>query len=87
MPPREELDAALADSVLRWGKPFPRFVEKLMIQVGGVPDAVEVLTQLDTHYVSVEEAEALLLDMETLVVKAAFDPDLPTGVRPMHAAG
>ena len=50
-------------------------------------DAVEVLTQLDTHYVSMEEAEALVLDMESLVVKAACDPDLPTGVRPMHAVG
>jgi len=87
VPPREELEAALTDSVLRWGKPFTRFVEKLMIQVGGAPDAVEVLTQLDTHYVSREEAEALVLDMESLVVKAACDPDLPTGIRPMHAAG
>jgi hypothetical protein len=83
VPPRQELEAALADTVLSWGKPFPRFVEKLMIQVGTAPDTFELLVQVDTHYVSVEEAEAVVMDMESLAVKAAYDPDLPTEVRPM----
>jgi hypothetical protein len=87
VPLRQELEAALADSVLRWGKPFPRFVEKLMIQVGDAPQGVELLIQVDTHYVSVEEVEALVLDLESLVVEAAFDPNLPTKVRSTQAVG
>jgi hypothetical protein len=78
VPSRRELEAASADTVLRWGKPFPRFVEKLMIQAGDAPDGVELLIQVDTHYVSVDEVEALALDLESLVVEAALDPGLPS---------
>ena len=79
----EELEAALADTSLSWGKPFPRFAEKLMVQVGTASDTFELLVQVDTHYVSVEEAEAVVMDLESLMVKAASDPNLPTEVKPM----
>lgn len=78
VPPRQELEAAMADTALWWGKPFPRFVEKLMIQAGDAPDGVELLIQVDTHYVSVDEVETLARDMESLVVEAALDPHLPS---------
>ncbi|MFC1435465.1 condensation domain-containing protein [Streptacidiphilus sp. N1-3] len=82
-PSREELDAALAESTLRWGRPFPQYLDKLMIQVGSAPDTVELEIQVDTHHVSADEVNALMRDLESLVVEAAFDPTLPTAVRPM----
>ncbi|WP_328912013.1 MULTISPECIES: condensation domain-containing protein [unclassified Streptomyces] len=86
-PSRHELEAAQAESALRWGQPFPRYHDKLMIQVGAAMDTVELEIHADTHHVSVDEVKALMLDFEALVVGAAFDPNLPTGVRPMPAAG
>jgi hypothetical protein len=81
-PSRHELETARAESALRWGEPFPRYLDKLMIQVGTAADTVELEVQVDTHHVSVDEVKALMLDLESLVVGAAFDPKLPTGVRP-----
>jgi hypothetical protein len=85
-PSRHELETARAGSTLRWGEPFPSYLDKLMIQVGGALDTVELEIQVDTHHVSADEVRALVLDLEALVVGAAFDPDLPTGVRPTPAA-
>ncbi|MHA6765559.1 condensation domain-containing protein [Streptacidiphilus sp. PAMC 29251] len=81
-PTRPELEAARAESALRWGEPFPRYLDKLMIQVGAALDTVELEIQVDTHHVSADQVHALMLDLEALVVGAAFDPKLPTGVRP-----
>ena len=75
VPPREEIESALADSVLRWDRPFSELAEKLMIQVGDVPDTVELLVLADTHHVSVDDVEAFVPDLESLVVAAALDPD------------
>ena len=58
-----------------------------MIQVGTALHTVELEIQVDTHHVSADEVGALMLDLEALVGGAAFDPDLPTGVRPVPAAG
>jgi hypothetical protein len=80
-PSRAELEAARGESVLRWGRPFPTYLDKLMVQVGAAAGAIELEIQVDTHHVSAEEIKALMLDLERLVVDAAFDPDLPTGVR------
>ena len=86
-PSRHELEAARAESALRWGEPFPSYLDKLMIQVGAALHTVELEVQVDTHHVSVDEVKALMLDVEALVVGAAFDPSVPTGVRPMPAVG
>ncbi|MFG1805142.1 condensation domain-containing protein [Streptomyces sp. NPDC049040] len=86
-PAGTELEAVRAESALRWGAPFPRYLDKLMIQVGAAEDTVELEIQVDTHHVSVDEVKALVLDLESLVVDAVSDPKLPTGVRPIPAAG
>jgi hypothetical protein len=70
-PTRQELEAAQAESALRWGEPFPRYLDTLMIQVGSAPDAVELEIHVDTHHVSVDEVVSLMLDLEALVVGAA----------------
>ncbi|SHL27225.1 condensation domain-containing protein [Actinacidiphila paucisporea] len=86
VPPRDELEAVRAESALHWGEPFPRYLDKLMVQVGTALDTVELEFHVDTHHVSADEVTALMRDVEALVVGAAFDPALPTGVRPMPAA-
>jgi hypothetical protein len=80
-PSRAELEAVRGESTLRWGKPFPTYLDKLMIQAGAAPGgAVELEIQVDTHHVSADEIIALMLDLEALVIAAAFDPERPTGV-------
>ncbi|MBS2535337.1 hypothetical protein KGQ20_21465 [Catenulispora sp. NF23] len=81
LPPRQELEAARGESVLSWGQPFPTYLDKLMVQVGAAMDTVELEVHVDTHHVSVDQVRALMVDFESLLVTAAFDPDLPTGVR------
>ena len=87
VPSRPELDAARAESTLRWGEPFPDYLDKLMIQVGTALHTVELEIQVDTHHVSADEVQTLMLDWEALVVAAAHDPALPTGVRPTPPPG
>jgi hypothetical protein len=86
-PTRPELEAAREASTLRWGKPFPRYVDVLMIQVGTVRDTIELEIQVDRHHLSADEVRMLMLDLESLLVEAVFDPDLPTGVRSAPTAG
>lgn len=78
LPSRQELEDAQKASVLRWGEPFTTYLDKLMIQVAGAGEVVEVEVQVDTHHVSVDEARALVVDLEALLVAAAFDSDVPT---------
>lgn len=80
LPSRQELEAARSESTLRWGEPFTAYLDKLMVQVGAIADAVELEVQVDTHHVSAEEVPVLMADLEALLVSAAFDPDLPTGI-------
>ncbi|MEY9927807.1 hypothetical protein ABH926_002441 [Catenulispora sp. GP43] len=80
-PSRQELEAACAESTLRWGEPFATYLDKLMVQVSATPDGLELEVQVDTHHVSADEAHALMLDLESLLVAAVFDADLATGVR------
>lgn len=84
-PSRHELEAAQSESALRWGRPIPQFRDKLMIQVGTAMDTVELEIQVDTHHVSMDELQALMLDLEALVVGAALDPNLLIEVRPAPA--
>ncbi|MEY9888227.1 hypothetical protein ABIA31_001867 [Catenulispora sp. MAP5-51] len=80
-PSRQELEAARAESTLRWGEPFAAYLDKLMVQVSAVQDALELEVQVDTHHLSADGAHALMLDLESLLVAAVYDADLPTGVQ------
>ncbi|WP_194924653.1 condensation domain-containing protein [Catenulispora pinisilvae] len=83
LPPRRELEAAQGESTLSWGQPFPTYLDKLMVQVEATTDTVELEVQVDTHHVSVDQVQALMVDLESLLVTAAFDPNLPTSWVPM----
>ncbi|ACU69806.1 condensation domain protein [Catenulispora acidiphila DSM 44928] len=69
-PSRQALDAARDESTFRWGEPFAEYLDKLMVQVSATSDAVELEVQVDTHHVSANEARALVLELESLVVRA-----------------
>lgn len=71
-PSREELEAARDESTLRWGEPFSSYLDKLMVQVAATEAAVELEVQVDTHHVSADDARALMLNIESLLVDAVF---------------
>jgi len=71
-PSRQELEAARGKSTLRWGEPFPSYLDKLMVQVAATEEAVELEVQVDTHHVSTDDVRALMLDLESLLVDAVF---------------
>jgi condensation domain-containing protein len=71
-PSREELEAARYESTLRWGEPFSSYLDKLMVQVAATEAAVELEVQVDTHHVSADDARALMLNIESLLVDAMF---------------
>lgn len=73
-PSRQELEAAQGESTLRWGEPFPTYLDKLMVQVAATPDAdaIELEVQVDTHHVSVDEVQALMTDLESMVLRASL---------------
>jgi Condensation domain len=46
----------------------------------GAPPTVNVVVAVDTHYVPRAYVEGCLRELEAIVIRAAFDPDVPTGV-------
>jgi hypothetical protein len=78
-PTQDELRSA-ARSTLTWGPhsdaPSPRFY----LHVIDVPDAIELLAFSDTRYVPPGDLAACLSRFEEILVDAAFDPTVPTGV-------
>ena len=75
LPTAAEIAAARDGSVLTWGEPIPFFPEKAMLNFEDTPDAVVLLLEADTHYVSAEEMVEMLRGMEDIVVAAAY-PDV-----------
>ena len=69
----EEIRAALALTDLRWGHRYDRWSEKFFLHVDDVPDVIRLFACGDTHYVSPEEMEAGLRDMEAVIVEAAHE--------------
>lgn len=75
----DELRTA-APATLTWGPhsdtPTPRFY----VHVNDVPDAIELLVFSDTRYLPPRDLVACLSRFEEILVDAAFDPTVPTGV-------
>jgi hypothetical protein len=79
-PGPEEVRAALPCTTLKWEDQTDDPTDECHIHVYDSPDSVNVMVQFDTHYVSPDDVEAILRGMEAVSLKAAFDPDAPTGV-------
>ena len=69
----------------RWVRKQDNPVERMFIHIDDVPDMIRLTLDIDTHFVSPADAEALLRGMETAAVEAALDPTTPTRVSPMLA--
>lgn len=74
-----EIQAALPLSTLRWEyKEIPEDVFNLLVQDS--PDTINMMMLVDSHYIARSQVETVLREIEAIVVRAAFDPDVPTGL-------
>lgn len=71
VPTLDQIRVAQTRRQLSWGKPLPLFNEKLMVTVGEGEAALELLAEVDTHYVAVSDVESILLEMESVVLETA----------------
>lgn len=85
----DDIRATLPLSTLRWEeRPEPEDLCNIMIQdspdtinQGAIsPGTINVLLLVDSHYIARPQVEAFLREMEAVLVDAAFDPDVRTGV-------
>jgi hypothetical protein len=79
-PTKDELAAALATSTFRWSRQsdIPDATSSLL--VNNVPDIIEFTMTGDTHALSPADTQNCLRDIEAMIVEAAFDPEVPSGV-------
>jgi hypothetical protein len=68
-------------TTFRWVEKKENPYEPLFLHIEETPDSVLLIVAADTHYVSPEDNEGLARDIEQLAVEAAFDEQLPTGVK------
>jgi Condensation domain len=81
LPAPASLRAALPDSTLRWENQSDEPGEPFLIHIRESPASVNILVGTDSHYISPDDVEAFLRIMEAVIVGAALDPDMPTGVQ------
>jgi hypothetical protein len=79
---RAELDAAVGHGQLRVEYQRERPHERVFLDFGDCADALDYTLSVDTHAVTPEQQEWLLREIEHVLVTAAFDGDVPTGVAP-----
>lgn len=88
-PPPDEtaVRTALGDTTINWVDSPTMFLWRCRLQVVDVPGGLGIVLTANTRYLPPPHAEALLLDLEALVVEAAFH-DLPwpwtPGLRPVQ---
>ncbi len=80
LPTREQVDAALADTVFQWTRSWDAFDTTFYLTLNNVPGTLECIMHADTHAVSPEQLEEACRGLERLVIAAAFDPATLTGV-------
>ncbi|MGW0435014.1 condensation domain-containing protein [Micromonospora sp. NPDC003197] len=71
-PDEATVRAMRAATTFTWTEAFDRFAWRCRIQVVDAPGAVELVTTADTRYLPPDQAERFLLDIEELLVDAAF---------------
>jgi hypothetical protein len=97
LPTEEDLRAALPRTTLRWDRKLPTYDGTFYLQVDSGPDAnvpgritsteqalpaVYFAIWADTHVLSPADIEAYARELETVIVEAAFDPNVPTRIQP-----
>ena len=72
VPEPAEITAALPLSALRLDRELEQFDPRLFVHVNAVPDAVDWTVCADSHHLAPADAEALLRQMEAVLVDAAL---------------
>lgn len=72
VPEPAEITAALPLSALRLDRELEQFDHRLFVHVNDVPDAVDWTVCADSHHLAPADAEALLRQMEAVLVDAAL---------------
>ena len=80
LPELADVQAALPLSTLRWENFIDEPGETFLVHIRESPASVNVQLGCDSHYIAPGDVEAFLRTMEAVIVQAAFDPDLPTGI-------
>ncbi len=78
---REEVLAALPDSTLTWGPRTDGPDATCYLHINSVPDTIEYTLLVDTHSISPSDMEGCLHGIEAIIVEAAFDSHMSSGVR------
>jgi len=82
LPGQKDVRAALALTTVRWEEQADDdFCHVQIVDNFESPESVEILVMTDSHFVSPDDVESVVRLMETLIVEAAFDPGMPTGVK------
>jgi hypothetical protein len=80
-PTGDAIRAALPSEVVRWRQQTERAGERFFFHVNDVSDVMEFWLTIDSHCLSPADTEAFLREIETVLVSAALDPNMVTGVR------
>ncbi|HEX5405142.1 MAG TPA: condensation domain-containing protein [Pseudonocardiaceae bacterium] len=86
VPTMAEILAAVADSEVSWGPHTTVRQPPLYLDVDDAPDGVEFSMRADTHELSPADMEAVLRTLEAVVVDAAGDATVATGVHGERAS-
>lgn len=78
-PARRDILAALPLTTIAWEDKHTPQVQ-CGIEFEDSPDTINAQMVIDTHYIGRAQAQACLREMEAVVVAAAFDSGVPTGV-------
>jgi len=84
-PTPADLESALPRATTWWNRKVHVLDAALNISVDAAPGAVDLTICADTHRLGPDAIEALSLEMERVLIDAAFDPAAPTGVRGLPA--
>jgi hypothetical protein len=77
-PAPQDLDEALPRSTFGWVAEHDVPLDRLMCYVDDAPDALKFSVFVDTHFLSPADTEACLRAVETMAVRAAYDPTAST---------
>jgi hypothetical protein len=86
MPEPEQLRAALPGTTLNWREDSDSPLDVCHFHILNSPDTLSYYVAFDTHYVARAGIEAIFRGIEEILVAAAFDPEVPTGVGTPAAA-
>ncbi len=81
LPTGRQISDALSSSSLHWEKEANMSQQKLFLRIDQIMGSIQFGLSADDRYFTAVDMETLVRGMESVVVDAALDPSLPTGIR------